>query len=62
MKTLTAYLCWAIGAGSILYVALAPQGLEQSPTTGLCLGMIGLGVAMEMKQRTAKACPAKQEA
>ena len=53
MKTFLAAGAWAIVAVAILYAALNPNGglIDQGPVATLGLGLIGVGLFREARQR-----------
>jgi hypothetical protein len=53
MKGIIRFSAWAFVAAAVLYLALNPQTgvIYQSPMSALGLGMIGLGICMEMRKR-----------
>jgi hypothetical protein len=61
MKTMMSLIAWTIAAVVIVYAAVAPDNgvIFQSPGAALAVGVIGLGLCLDAKQRRAK-CAASQ--
>jgi hypothetical protein len=60
MKTMAKLTAWAFVGTVILYASLNPDGgvLFQGPMAALGLGLVGLGILLETKQRRARAAAA----
>lgn len=64
MKTAAKLTAMAFVGGAVLFAALNPDGgvLFHSPLSAVGLGLIGLGLVVEMKQRQARAAAVRVKA
>jgi hypothetical protein len=64
MKTALIVLCWSVSAGALVYAVANPNSgvAVRSPLAAVCLGLIGLGVCLEIRHRrlaAARAAPVR---